>query len=62
MKNILLDENITESAIKHLEHYGHNVISIRTLGLAGIKYPDEQVLKTAIKEGSILITHNGKTS
>lgn len=58
--NVLLDENITDSAIKYLELYGHNVKSIKGLGLAGKKYSDEKVLETAIKSESILITHNGK--
>lgn len=58
--NILLDENITDAAIKHLESYGYNVWSIKSLGLSGIGYSDNAVLKTAIEYESILVTHNGR--
>ena len=58
--NVLLDENVTNTAIEHLKSYGHNVKSIKSLGLAGIGYSDDKVLETAIKYKSILITHNGR--
>lgn len=58
--NVLLDENVTESAIKYLENYGHNVQSIKSLGLSGKGFTDEGVLNKAIEFESVLITHNGK--
>src|SRR5690625_4021557 len=58
--NLLLDENVTGSAVKYLEYYGHNVQSIKSLGLSGIGYTDEKVLEKAIELKSVLITHNGK--
>src|SRR5690625_2421080 len=58
--NILLDENISDLAIKYLENYGFKVKSIRSLGLASRGLPDNKVLELAIQYRSVLITHNGK--
>ncbi|HHV73184.1 MAG TPA: DUF5615 family PIN-like protein [Thermoanaerobacterium sp.] len=54
----LLDENITPKVGEFLREYGHDVKTIITLRLFGLK--DEEVLGLAYKEGRALITINGK--
>lgn len=60
MHLLLADENFSAEASKMLSEFGHDLITLQDLNLAGIKYPDEKVLKTAKKAGRCVLTFNRK--
>lgn len=51
---IFADENLFEPIIHFLKSLGHEVISIREVGLSGI--PDEDVYQMACREKGVIIT------
>ncbi len=58
MHLLLADENFSSEVSGYLRNLGHDVITLQTLGLAGIKYPDEKVLEKATELGRCVITFN----
>lgn len=55
---LFLDENITLKAAQLFQGYGHDVVSVQSLGLKGIT--DEEVFNIAQAQNRVLITHNGR--
>jgi len=61
MHLLLADENFDIEVSKLLlEEFGHDVVTLQDLGLAGIKYPDEKVLEKATELGRCVMTFNRK--
>jgi len=59
MKILLLgDEDFNHKVLKGLADASYDVTSIRDLGLDRQWFSDEDVLKTAIELGRIVLTHN----
>jgi len=51
---ILADENLYEPIIDYLNSIGHEVLSIRRMGLSGIS--DDEVYQLACKENCVIVT------
>lgn len=51
---IIADENIFEPIIKWLRVNGHEVISIRGVGLSGVS--DDEIYKKAVKQKLVILT------
>ena len=49
-----LDENVGQRGLELLRNAGHDVVTVRDEGLAGV--PDEQIFSAAAAEGRALIT------
>lgn len=60
MKLLLIDEDFPHQVGKILQEYGHDVISLNDLELAGIGLTDEDVLATATNLERAVLTHNRK--
>lgn len=60
MHLLLADENFSAEVNQLLREFGHDVIALQDLNLAGIKYPDEMVLKKANESGRCVLTFNRK--
>lgn len=60
MHLLLADENFSVEVSKLLHEFGHDVITLQDLNLAGIKYPDEKVLEKAKETGRCVLTFNRK--
>jgi predicted nuclease of predicted toxin-antitoxin system len=60
MHFLLADENFSLAISSGLRKYGHDVVSLQDLGLAGIKFPDEEVLKKAVELERCVLTFNKK--
>lgn len=60
MHLLLADENFSLEVSIRLSELGHDVITLQDLGLAGIKYPDEEVLQKGIELKRCILTFNRK--
>ena len=58
MARFLADEDFDHRIAARLRVLGHDVLTLAVLGLAGCRFPDDQVLATAIVEGRAVLTHN----
>lgn len=55
---LLADENFSKATVEHLQEAGHDVITLDSLGLAQIGFPDEAVLKKATELKRCILTFN----
>lgn len=60
MHLLLADENFSLEVSIRLSELGHDVITLQELGLAGIKYPDEDVLEKGVELNRSILTFNRK--
>lgn len=60
MHLLLADENFSLEVSIRLSKLGHDVITLQDLGLAGIKYPDEEVLQKGVELKRCILTFNRK--
>ena len=58
MARLLADEDFNHRIAARLRVLGHDVITLALLGLAGCRFPDDQVLDTATGESRAILTHN----
>lgn len=57
---LLADENVARQKVERLRELGFDIVSLADLGLAGLRVPDARVLQTAVAQGRVVLTHNGK--
>ena len=58
MARLLADEDFDHRMAARLRVIGHDVLTLALLGLAGCRFPDDQVLTAATGEGRAILTHN----
>ena len=58
MAKFYANENYPLPVVKELRRLGHDVVTTRDTGSAGLSIPDDQVLQTAIDMGRAVLTHN----
>ena len=56
--SILADENFSRQSVDLLQSFGHNLISLDSIGLSQIGLPDEKVLKKATELNRCVLTFN----
>jgi hypothetical protein len=58
MARFLADEDFDHRMATRLRSFGHDVLTLAVLGLAGTGMQDDEVLATATAEKRALLTHN----
>lgn len=58
MASFLADEDFDHRIATRLRAFGHDVLTLAVLGLAGKRLPDDQVLATAAAGHRATLTHN----
>ena len=58
MARLLADEDFDQRIAARLRVLGHDVLTLALLGLAGCRFPDDEVLGAATGESRAILTHN----
>ena len=58
MAQLFADEDFPFPVVAELRRLGHDVLTVRDVGLANLKTPDEDVLAFAISQGRAVLTRN----
>jgi predicted nuclease of predicted toxin-antitoxin system len=60
LARLYADENFPYSAVEALRRLGHDVLTAKEAGQAGLKTSDEEALAFAHADGRAVLTHNRK--
>ncbi len=60
MARLYADENFPYPTVVALRRLGHDVLTVREAGQAGLAIADEDVLSSAHADGRAVLTHNRK--
>jgi predicted nuclease of predicted toxin-antitoxin system len=58
MALLFADEDFPFAVVEELRRLGHDALTVRDVGLANIRTPDEDVLAVAISQGRAVLTRN----